>query len=367
MACHHPTKSLHPLFLNWTYHPLNRLQNMKCLYQTLSESMSRGWPVDFISRLAERLRQEASSQLPADVPTTEVWPIFEKSLILLVYNSNYIDSAGVYESITFDLCQHVFRGLPITEKIEETSNPEYQDHLEALIKSNRPTDINTVIRSCREVIQHEQALAFIIEQVVLNNQSITEQLLLETHKILYTGLVEEDDEVKTGQYRDFEIAVKYETPDKKMKAHRCIRASAVPEYMKEMIGNLTKEIEQPSKLVPYTLAARYHHQFTMIHPFGDGNQRMVRILMNLILIKYAGHVCLFGGDDDEKKEYLDIVTRGAKQFDKEDMEVAFEEHTGHHELIKYMVMKSKDSLKEMRDWAQARRGGEENRTSLHTM
>src|SRR5438105_105229 len=36
---------------------------------------------------------------------------------------------------------------------------------------------------------------------------------------------------------------------------------------------------------PVEIAARFHHRFTDIHPFDDGNGRMSRLLMNLILMQ----------------------------------------------------------------------------------
>lgn len=38
---------------------------------------------------------------------------------------------------------------------------------------------------------------------------------------------------------------------------------------------------------PYTLAARYHHQFVMTHPLGNGNERVSRLILNVLFFKYA--------------------------------------------------------------------------------
>jgi len=41
------------------------------------------------------------------------------------------------------------------------------------------------------------------------------------------------------------------------------------------------------KLHPVEIAARFHHEFTAIHPFDDGNGRMARLLMNLLLMQHG--------------------------------------------------------------------------------
>ncbi|EFY88205.1 hypothetical protein J3459_015387 [Metarhizium acridum] len=70
----------------------------------------------------------------------------------------------------------------------------------------------------------------------------------------------------------------------------------------------------------------------MIHPFGDGNGRMSRIILNALLLKYAGHAAPFGGEGNDKDNYLAIVRRGGVVFHREDMEVDFSEQTSHFEF-----------------------------------
>ena len=43
---------------------------------------------------------------------------------------------------------------------------------------------------------------------------------------------------------------------------------------------------------PVIIAATFHYRFVRIHPFDDGNGRMARLLMNLILIKHGYTVAI---------------------------------------------------------------------------
>jgi excisionase family DNA binding protein len=53
------------------------------------------------------------------------------------------------------------------------------------------------------------------------------------------------------------------------------------------------------------LAALTHHQLVYIHPFTDGNGRVARLLMNLILLRYGYPIALILRVD--RKKYLDSL------------------------------------------------------------
>ena len=53
---------------------------------------------------------------------------------------------------------------------------------------------------------------------------------------------------------------------------------------------------------PVIIAATFHYRFVRIHPFDDGNGRMARLLMNLILTKHGYTVSIV--QTDERQRYL---------------------------------------------------------------
>jgi fido (protein-threonine AMPylation protein) len=56
---------------------------------------------------------------------------------------------------------------------------------------------------------------------------------------------------------------------------------------------------------PIIRAAFFHHAFTQIHPFQDGNGRIARLMASLILVK--GNLFPFAIVRNEKKEYIDSL------------------------------------------------------------
>ncbi|KAK3300708.1 uncharacterized protein B0H64DRAFT_314939, partial [Chaetomium fimeti] len=81
-----------------------------------------------------------------------------------------------------------------------------------------------------------------------------------------------------------------------------------------------------------TLVARSHHQSVNVHFFDDGNVRVARIVLDSVLLRYAGHVNETGLDQDKRDDYIVIGTRASRVFHSEDMAVELDQYTGHREL-----------------------------------
>ncbi|KAI2623914.1 Fic-domain-containing protein [Hypomontagnella submonticulosa] len=264
----------------------------------------------------------------------------EDNLVQLVYGSNYIEVTGSDFNVTEKICRKVFWGEEV-EAVVEPRTEEYEEAKAALIALRRPDSHSDVVQSRQEIINHTKALKYAINHVVIGEKRITEDFLKKVHTQLCEGNVLGEDAGKPGEYRTWEVAARHGEDMKKRSIF--IRASAVPAYMSSLVGDLEEEtslVGDARSIDPFDMASRYCHRFVCIHPFGDGNGRMCRILLNILLLKYAGHVALFGGTEEERQEYLDIARQANKKFHEEDMEVPEEEKKGHRQLAKFIQAKA---------------------------
>ncbi len=71
-------------------------------------------------------------------------------------------------------------------------------------------------------------------------------------------------------------------------------------------------IEKTRTIDPFMLAAKYCDRFVDVHPFTDGDGRMCRLILNAILIKFAGIVVVIGGKDSDRDEYLHVGAESSK-------------------------------------------------------
>ena len=101
---------------------------------------------------------------------------------------------------------------------------------------------------------------------ILNKkEKITNELLLKWHKEIFG---ETKNEI-AGKYRNYLVRVgSYIAPDW--------------QDVKHLINSLIAFMNE-AKINPVELTARSHYKFEIIHPFGDGNGRIGRLLMNYIL------------------------------------------------------------------------------------
>ena len=152
-------------------------------------------------------------------------------------------------SIAFTYITNAIEGSTITLE-------EVREIIQDKIAPNKP------LRDVRETEAHNRVFLQMLEK----KERITNSLLLRWHKEVF-GETKPD---IAGRYRDYLVRVgPYLAPDW--------------QEVEKMMNELIDFIEKSKKMNPVELAARAHDKFEKIHPFGDGNGRVGRLLMNYIL------------------------------------------------------------------------------------
>ena len=152
-------------------------------------------------------------------------------------------------SIAFTYNTNAIEGSTIT--LQET-----REIIHDKISPNKP------LRDVRETEAHSEVFL----KMLSKKEEITNSLLLEWHEKIF-GATKSD---IAGKFRDYLVRVgTYLAPD----------WQEVTKMMKELVDFIKKN----KKINPVELSARAHYKFEKIHPFGDGNGRIGRLLMNQIL------------------------------------------------------------------------------------
>jgi len=171
-----------------------------------------------------------------------------------------------FNSLAFDRTKNITR-----EDVEAVYNNELDkvNKEKALIISN-----------------HKKALEFIIN-LVNEGKDLTEDLLKDTHQILFESITE------GGLYRNVDIRVNHSRhiPPTYLKVY---------DRMKKLFETINEPTEDPLYLAVYT-----HLQLYKIHPFLDGNGRLARLVLNYILLKNELSPIIFKSDNH--KEYFDYM------------------------------------------------------------
>ena len=123
-----------------------------------------------------------------------------------------------------------------------------------------------------EAINHKEGIEY-LKSVVNKNEKITEGTIKKLHALILKSI----DDKEAGNYRKHNVRIIGAN-------HLPPQSIKVPRLMNEFIewlnmNEYTMNISQ--------LASEVHYKFVMIHPFIDGNGRVARLIMNLILMKYG--------------------------------------------------------------------------------
>ena len=152
-----------------------------------------------------------------------------------------------------------------TQRIEGSKMTlrETADLLEKGIAPNKP------LRDVREAESHRD----LFYEMLSYKKDLSLQLILELHKKLFQNTKPD----QAGKIREYQVTI---SGSKFMPPY----PSEVYPLLREFFKWFEKNKE---KTHPVELAALVHLKFVTIHPFGDGNGRISRLLMNFVLNKHG--------------------------------------------------------------------------------
>lgn len=129
------------------------------------------------------------------------------------------------------------------------------------------------LKEINECVGHGNAFDLMFS--LINKDGITEADIKKLH---YTFAKDIKDIPCPGEYRNVSKTYVYITGSD----YPCPDYEKVPELMKELVewSNTVKK-----DLHPVERAAEFHRRFVYIHPFPDGNGRVARLCMNMMLLQ----------------------------------------------------------------------------------
>jgi Fic family protein len=205
-------------------------------------------------------------------------PSFDSPLVDVVTDLEHLrrlQLSGTTPAPVFFQLKRIFHMLESLGSARiEGNHTTLADYVESRldVQSGTPSD------QLLEMANIEQAMAF-IEQQMVPGAEISGQFLRELHAIAVRGLKREGDKTP-GAYRSGAVQIA-------QSEHLPPEAVLVPQYMDELLSFINRNDAPKYDLIKIALA---HHRFAWIHPFGNGNGRVVRLLTYAQLIKYGFNV-----------------------------------------------------------------------------
>ena len=179
------------------------------------------------------------------------------------------DRATNIPNIDLFISMYVQKEALLSSQIEGT-----QATLEDIFNPNIDENINAEVD---DVVNYIKAAKYAIKR--LETLPLCNKLLLETHKILLSGV--RGKEKNPGEFRKSQNWIG--GAGSTIKTARYIPPDVLS--MKESLSDLEKYINAEAELDDLIRIALIHYQFESIHPFLDGNGRIGRLLIVLYLLE----------------------------------------------------------------------------------
>ena len=169
------------------------------------------------------------------------------------------------------------------------------------------------LRDHLDIRGHDSAVKA-IQGAVKDYEELNEVFIRNLHRVLLKEPYKTKAETPDGQLIERTISLgEYKTiPNNVRTSTGETYFFTPPEQVKQAMTDLldwyrSKEREGEH---PIIIAATFHYRFVRIHPFDDGNGRMARLLMNMILIKHDFTVAMI------RREYRDEYLSKLEHTDK---------------------------------------------------
>ena len=168
-----------------------------------------------------------------------------------------------------------------------------------------PTSKNDPTNPYREVFNYRRALLSRREGGI--DLPISLRLIRELHAILMDGVRGSDQ--RPGEFRTIQNQIGYPA--------RFVPPP--PQHLPEALDAFEKYLYETGEFDPLVRAFLVHYQFETIHPFRDGNGRVGRLLLSLIIKDWCGlsdqWLYMSAFFEKRKREYMDLMlsvsTQGA--------------------------------------------------------
>lgn len=224
--------------------------------------------LDFVAEL-DQIKAEIDAHRP--LPKEMEDRIMQKLRLDWNYHSNAIEGNQLDygETVAFLMHGITAKGKTLKDHLDIKGHNEAIQLLLSIVKDERGFS-EADIRTLHKMILVEP---YETNAVTAEGLPTKKQILLGEYKKMPNSV-----KTRTGEMHYY--ASPEETP---------IKMAELMEWYNEAKNNLAVH--------PLVLAAVFHHEFVAIHPFDDGNGRMARILMNLILLQKNFPVIVVKKDD----------------------------------------------------------------------
>ena len=238
-------------------------------------------------------------------------PSFDSPLVDVMFDLDHLrrlELGGTTPAPVFFQLKSIFHMLESLGSARiEGNHTTLADYVESKLE-DKPQAPNDQLREMENI---EQAMEY-IEEYFKAGDEITDLFIRELHSIAVTGLEREGDDTP-GAYRQKNVQIA-------QSEHLPPEFVLVPQYMQELIAFINHKHAPKYDLIKVALA---HHRFGWVHPFGNGNGRVVRLLTYTLLIKFGFNVktggrvlnptAVFCNDRDQYYAMLSQADQGATE------------------------------------------------------